>query len=392
MIQDDENSNPKQHSQVATSSRKRSYLAMAIVIGLVSAILLIKTFSGKSDAKKTPDHTRLAPSYENVENVGAGMPLNRAPAIDKNQLLEEQRRKQLEMLKAKILFEKMAQQQKLYQARQNAPIEMYGESRMSSLASNNVNLGESEARPNIPMANQNLAKLPLTSSQIDKLKGMSGDSDPNSAFQDRASNTSVVTVQASEIQHRSYVVTQGTLIAGSLQTAINSDLPGMVKANVSQDVYGNDGSRMLIPKGSTLVGQYSSGVSMGQQRVFVVWTRLIRPDGVDVMLGSPGTDALGVAGLGADKLDTHFWSRFGQATLLSILSAGIANAGIDEGSSYNSASEYRQAVSESFNESSRAALYATINIKPTVHVFQGAKINVFVNRDLSFYEVLGGNV
>jgi type IV secretion system protein VirB10 len=156
---------------------------------------------------------------------------------------------------------------------------------------------------------------------------------------------------------------------------------------VSQDVYGNTGDKLLIPKGSTLIGQYSSGIAMGQQRVFVMWTRLIRPDGVSMMLGSPGTDRLGTAGLGADVLQTHFWERFGGATLVSIVGGLVATAGVSEDAGYNSASDYRMMMADNFQQSANATLLSTVSRKPTIIVYQGSKINVFVNRDLSFHDV-----
>jgi type IV secretion system protein VirB10 len=207
-------------------------------------------------------------------------------------------------------------------------------------------------------------------------------------FQQAVSSMPVETVDATHIQHLDYTITQGTLIPGSLQTAIDSDLPGMVKATVSMDVYAASGNRVLIPKGATLIGQYSSGIAMAQRRVLVVWTRLICPDGVDVMLGSPGTNSLGQAGLGADRLDTHFWTRFGQASLLSIIGAGIATAGVQSQDPYNSAAAYRSAIANNFQQTSNTALNATLAIKPTIHIDQGARITVFVNRDLSFYNAL----
>jgi len=235
------------------------------------------------------------------------------------------------------------------------------------------------------------SRLPLSANQIDKLKRLMG-VDADSQFQQNASHTPVETVDATQIAHTDYTVMQGTLIPGSLQTAINSDLPGMVKATVSRDVYAASGDRVLIPKGSTLIGQYNSGLVMGQKRVLVAWTRVIRPDGIDALLGSPGTDALGQGGLGADTLDTHFWARFGQASLLSIIGSAIATAGVSENDAYNSASAYRTAMASNFQSVAGSSLLSTMNIKPTVHVYQGARINVFVNRDISFYNTLTGHL
>ena len=108
------------------------------------------------------------------------------------------------------------------------------------------------------------------------------------------------------------------MIPAVLETALDSDLPGYTRAVVSRDVRGFDGSTVLIPRGSRLIGQYKSGVALGQSRVFVIWTRVIRPDGVSVQIGSPATDPLGRAGLDG-KVDNHFFTRFGGSILLSVM-------------------------------------------------------------------------
>src|SRR5690606_4525470 len=82
-------------------------------------------------------------------------------------------------------------------------------------------------------------------------------------------------------------VTQGTMIPAVLETAINTDVPGYVRAVVSQDVRSFDGTRILVPRSSRLIGQYQSGLQAGQKRAYVIWTRLIRPDGISVALASP---------------------------------------------------------------------------------------------------------
>ena len=117
-------------------------------------------------------------------------------------------------------------------------------------------------------------------------------------FADRVAAAENAPARAVRISNSSYTVPQGAIIAGVLETAINSDLPGYVRAVVSRDVMGFDGRRVLIPSGSRLIGQYRSGLAAGQSRAFIVWTRLTRPDGVTVSLGSPVTDPLGRAGSG----------------------------------------------------------------------------------------------
>jgi type IV secretion system protein VirB10 len=96
--------------------------------------------------------------------------------------------------------------------------------------------------------------------------------------------------KATRMKNPGQTVSQGTLIPAVLETAINSDLPGYVRAVVSSDIRSFDGSRVLVPRSSRLIGQYKSGVAGGQTRAYVMWTRLIRPDGVSVALASPAVD------------------------------------------------------------------------------------------------------
>jgi type IV secretion system protein VirB10 len=114
----------------------------------------------------------------------------------------------------------------------------------------------------------------------------------NEAFGARVGNAGVDTASATRIADLTNTVTQGTLIPAILETAIDSDLPGYVRAVVSQDVKSFDGRRVLIPRSSRLIGQYKSGLAAGQTRAYVMWTRLIRPDGVSVALASPGWNTM----------------------------------------------------------------------------------------------------
>ena len=170
-------------------------------------------------------------------------------------------------------------------------------------------------------------------------------------------------------------VTQGTLIPAVLETAIDTDIPGYVRAMVSADVRSFDGSRVLVPRSSRLIGEYKSGLQAGQKRAYVVWTRLIRPDGVSVNLASPAVGFSGTAGL-QGKVDSHFFERFGSAILLSViggLSALVGNA--------------TTVVAGGGQSAAAAAIGQTGQIGPTVRVRQGEPIRVFTARDLDFSKV-----
>ena len=184
--------------------------------------------------------------------------------------------------------------------------------------------------------------------------------------------------RAQRMNDQAYTVAQGTLIPAVLETALNSDLPGYARAVVSRDVRSFDGQNVLAPRGSRLVGQYRSGVALGQSRAFVIWTRLIRPDGVGVELASPGTDALGRGGL-EGRVDRHFLQRFGGAILLSLITTGAQLAANDSDTQVIIASTTGAA-----SDAASVALQSDLNIAPTVHVPQGSPIRVFVSRDLDF--------
>jgi type IV secretion system protein VirB10 len=175
-------------------------------------------------------------------------------------------------------------------------------------------------------------------------------------------------------------VPQGTLIPGVLETAIQSDLPGLIRAQVSAPVPAFDGT-LAIPRGSRLIGRYQSGLVRGQTRVFVVWTRLLRPDGVSIELGSPGADSLGRAGIAGD-VDTHFFEIFGASVVLSLIDGGLEIAAAKAQDNDNST-----IVSSGGDDLSRAAEIALknrIDIPPTIRVASGAPIQVFVAKDLDF--------
>lgn len=184
--------------------------------------------------------------------------------------------------------------------------------------------------------------------------------------------------RASQMRDLGRVVPQGTVIAAVLETAINSDLPGSVRGVVSRDVRSFDGSRVLIPRGSKLVGQYRSAAAQGQTRAFVVWERIISPTGVTIEVGSPATDRLGRGGLSGD-VDRHFFQRFGAAILLTTIQAGATALADGNGSTV-----IIGGASSQTTQVGTAALQQQVNIPDTIKVAQGVPVQVFVARDLDF--------
>lgn len=197
--------------------------------------------------------------------------------------------------------------------------------------------------------------------------------DGNDQFAARIGDGEVPVASAQRLSDPASTVTQGTLIPAVLETAIDTDLPGYVRALVSQDVRSFDGAHVLIPRSSRLIGQYKSGLAAGQTRAYVIWSRLIRPDGASVALGSPAVDFSGNSGL-AGKVDGHFMKRFGSAVLLSVV-GGLGAIG-SGGTSV--------VLSSGGQSAAGVAAQRDTAIPPTIRVPQGQPIRIFTARDLDF--------
>lgn len=177
-----------------------------------------------------------------------------------------------------------------------------------------------------------------------------------------------------------YQVMAGTLIPASLITGLNSDLPGQVIGQVSENVYDSvSGEYLLIPQGARLMGRYDSVIAFGQRRALVVWTRLIFPNGNSIQLDNlPATDGQGYAGL-KDKVDKHTWQFIKGAALSSLLSIGSELANDDNG---RLARALTNAGQDTANIAGQRIIDRNLNVQPTLTVRPGWRFNVIVSRDL----------
>jgi len=178
------------------------------------------------------------------------------------------------------------------------------------------------------------------------------------------------------LANRSATVPQGTLIPAVLETGLDSTRPGLARAMVTRDVRGFDGTRVLIPRGSRLIGEYRSEAQPGQKRALVNWIRLIRPDGVTIAIGSPAGDPLGRGGIGA-SVNNHFFSRFAGAILQSTLDIGVNLASRSAGSPVIVALPGTV-------QNVTGPLQQNQQVTPTLTVKPGTSITIFVARDLDF--------
>lgn len=194
--------------------------------------------------------------------------------------------------------------------------------------------------------------------------------------------------RASALKDRNFLITKGTFIEAVMATAMSSDVPGMVKALVTSDVYSSNGRVVLLERGTHLVGEFRGQLKNGQARVFVLWTRAETPQGVVISLDSGTADELGRNGMDG-YIDHHWGLRLGSALLLSTWSDALqilADSQRRSPSGDNNFITYDNS-SRAAQDMASEALRQFINIPPTLYKNQGDPIRVFVARDLDFKEV-----
>ncbi|QND54375.1 conjugal transfer protein (plasmid) [Phyllobacterium sp. 628] len=373
-------------------------------VGLLAMPLLLNRARTVSDTENVPDgqflpshsdQLNLTPPPSRKEVAVAPQPVSKADtrASDTDDA-EAQRRRAEEEAKRRAEAEEAANYAKR-QDRYRSPMIV------SELSPADSAAAQAEKKPEDP------AKSPATFQAAN----------PNDQFLASRSGAAVDVAKADKNKRIDALVPQGTILRGVLETAVQTDLPGMVRAVTTEDVWSFDGRRILIPSGSRLIGEYNAGVAEGQTRAFIVWTRLLRADGVSLSLGSIGTDELGRSGMGGD-VNNHYLKRYGPAVLLSAISAAgqilaasndtqnissnpitttVVNpvTGVSTSSTTypnnnvgsNIAAKGAAVAAQSFTQLMGEALKSSLAIPPTITINQGAAVAIFVRRDLDFSEL-----
>lgn len=188
-------------------------------------------------------------------------------------------------------------------------------------------------------------------------------------------------VRARVLPTQRLLLPKGAFLDCTLETAIDSTLPGMVTCVTATDTFGVDGSVVLMERGTKLIGETRGQVQQGAARVFVLWTEARTPTGVVIPLASPGTDELGRSGL-PGQVNRHFFERFGAAILISVIDGAIQREMQSQGG--DTTVIYDPSASQDLVTE---VLKSTVNIPPTVTKHNGDRLQVLVARDLDFRSV-----
>lgn len=188
-----------------------------------------------------------------------------------------------------------------------------------------------------------------------------------------------------------FQIRAGAVIPGIMLSGINSDLPGQIMAQVSQNVYDTaTGRQLLIPQGTRMIGSYSSDVAFGQEGVLIAWQRLVFPDGKALDIGSmPGADMAGYSGF-RDQVDNHLWRIYGSALFMAGITAGASMA-TDQGQNSGTgnqqpsvSSELSSALGQQLGQVSAQIVSKNLNVAPTLKIRPGYRFNIVTVKDVTF--------
>ena len=317
-----------------------------------------------------------APGQQTVDVNGNPVPASATTTTTANgQQTPEQRRAE--------------QARSMADAARRSPIMAFGSTGLAS-ASLPGSASGAEGQPQVPGSQQEAGPALGGQSTVARQGfGASGFSAPSEEgyasgkgstdFSDQLGHASIQTVRATMVADRNLLLSAGTVIPCTLQTAINSTQAGFVSCVINHDVYSENGRIVLLDKGTKVLGQYSGGITQGQARLFVLWTRALTPRGVAIDLGSPAADSLGRAGL-PGGVDTQFWARFGVGLVISVLedaSSSASRAVAGEGT-------YTTQVP---GQTAQTVLQNTMNVRPILKKNQGDTAAIFVAKDFDFRSV-----
>ena len=255
--------------------------------------------------------------------------------------------------------------------------------------------GQTQVLPAAGEQSEGTGRSAAASSGLDASALAQGDYNPaadkdKEAFFSRAGKDAAWILPDTRTPGQRFELKTGAVIPGVMVTGINSDLPGQIIAQVSQNVFDTaTGRHLLVPQGAKLFGVYDSRVVYGQERVLVAWNRLMFPDGSSISLGAmPGADMGGFAGY-TDEVDNHYLRVFGSAVLMSLITGGMSYSmdSMSPGGDSDKPTlqdEMGSALAAQMGQTTLTLLQKNLNIKPTLAIRPGYQFNLIVTKDMVF--------
>ena len=375
---------PRPMPQAAGFNRRRIAAAVIVVLGLLGAVTILLTRGSEREIVRTEPTVTAASTREPVELLDEPPPEpapTAPPVLFELQAPADPAPKPVPERKVSARVQRAFSEPIPHASRRRASQRIPGDRPSGSVLPPEL----SAMFKDIDEQGRSLTRL-LEQSPVVGGVGAAPGASP-SAIERRNAPPPTAHREARRLAPSPYVLSQGTLISAQLLSEINSDLPGQVLAVVSRDVLDSVRSRhVLIPRGSRIIGEYASGLEIGQNRLAVIWKRFLLPDGssIDVDGGFPAVDAQGRSGL-HDRVNHHTARVFGNALVLSLLSAGFSAAQPDGGELRLSTGQLalQGAVSE-LEQAAGELIRRGGSIPPTVKIRAGQGLNVFLTGDLSF--------
>ncbi len=395
-----DNSPNSLHIQPSAKKSSRKVLAVVAFLGFIIIMVTMSGFGDDESKKTAPQETKETTISDEAQQSFV--------FIDGSGLATEEREKPVQgiigspepELKQEIPLEPIVviQGQGLSEEEQhirNLKRQAYFAALNSPLLAKKVNTPSAIVSDSNYTASNTLQRPQAPSSATQLSPGSPDAYDPSAdkdkeAFFERSNPDRAWLINDVRTAGQPYEMKSGTVIPGVMVTGVNSDLPGTLIAQVSQNIYDSTkGEYLLIPQGSKLYGVYDSRVIFGQSRVLVAWNRIIFPDGSALTLPAmPGTDMAGNAGF-SDKTNSHFFKTFGSAVMMALITAGtsyaVDTASGDSGDNENSlTSQMTGALAQQLGQTTTRLLEKNLNVKPTLEVRPGYQFNIVLTKDVAF--------
>jgi len=360
---------------------KKTVVLLVVGISLAVGFAVVEALSPKTSGyEKAKEPSRSAFPSEAVRKLPADY-----TALKREEVRRLPEKKQVTQKPSETAApSQVSQEEKMLEEPRIARLKLSASAHASDVSFAGVQLQQQKTSPASSELASSLALAPEMQAAQTNSRDEDNRQDDKSKFLTSARSDSPFLSASFRSPRSPFQLMAGSVIPGVLLTGINSDLPGQIIGQVSQNVFDTvSGKHLLIPQGTKVIGEYDSRISYGQERVLVVWTRLIMPNGTSLSLdGMPGVDLTGYAGL-YEKVNNHYLRLLGGVVFGSILGASAQMAYGSNRSIDPTFEELAlQGMAQNINQAGQQITRKNLNIQPTLEVSPGQRFNVFVTKDV----------